>query len=322
MNELSPLDSSSSKADMTAALEDSRRANIRLYAIEVGREPLLTEEEEAILGHLIRDGQAARQLIAEDNPTEEERTELEIDKILGDEAWDRMVKSNLRLVISIAKSFDRRSMPLLDAVQEGNLGLFRAADHFNPNKGIKFSTYAYEWIWGSIQRGIVQRGRMVRLPEHIYYVVTELLKLEVSIEAETGTKPDAEVLAENMEVPVEDVKKMRLMKDPISLEAWLEANSLLSDQTDAEAKVIPLVDRRTVDEGEVSVEEFNTVLPSLTRQQEDILRRLVGVARPRQSIDEIADELDIQRASVEKAIARALKRSGISLPDARRKTNQ
>jgi RNA polymerase primary sigma factor len=320
MNELSPLNSSSSEADMAAALEDSKRANTRQYAIEVGREPLLTEEEEVILGHLIQDGQAARQLIAEDNPTDEERAELEVIRILGDEAWDRMVKSNLRLVISIAKGFDRRGMPLLDAVQEGNIGLFRAADRFDPNQGVKFSTYAYDWIWGYIQRGAVQKSRMIRLPEHMYYAVTGLLKLESQLEGETGEKPDAEVLAKISELPLERVKQLRLLNDPVSLDAWLETDSSHGPRTGGEAKVRSLTDQQTAEYEEISLEMFNAVLPGLTSQQEEVLRRLAGVGRIRQSIDEIAEELDIQRASVVTTIARALKRSGISLPDARRKT--
>jgi RNA polymerase primary sigma factor len=190
---------------------------IRLYLSEIGRYPLLTREDEARLGEIIDAGkQAAAELSSCPEPTR--RAELEEKVKAGREAAARFVRSNLRLVVSIAKKYQASGLGLLDLIQEGNLGLIHAVGKFDRTKGFKFSTYATWWIRQSIARGIAGTARSIRLPVHAGEQLARLRKTSAAFEADHGRSPDIAELAEALGLPPTKVEELLLcMPEPISL---------------------------------------------------------------------------------------------------------
>jgi RNA polymerase primary sigma factor len=193
------------RTDRTAADEDL----VRLYLNDIGRHPLLTKEDEATLGEQVQAGLAARDRLAQEPaPTPAERAKLRRQARQGEEATTRFIQSNLRLVVSIAKKYQASGLPLLDLVQEGNLGLMHAVEKFDARKGFKFSTYATWWIRQAITRGIANSGATIRLPVH----AGDLLKLYDKTRAQLAVtlqrRPTLAEIAEEMGHPVERVAEI------------------------------------------------------------------------------------------------------------------
>jgi len=177
---------------------------VRLYLEDVGRHNLLTKDDEIRLAQAIETGTAAREKMETAKkltPTQRRGLKREIRQ--GEEAHRQFVNSNLRLVVSIAKKYQSSGLPLLDIVQEGNLGLIHAVDKFDWRKGFKFSTYATWWIRQAIQRGIANSARVIRLPVHAGDMLTALLKLRASLEGSLGRTPTLAELAGEAELPLE-----------------------------------------------------------------------------------------------------------------------
>jgi len=162
---------------------------VRLYLNDIGRHALLTKDDEARLGAIIEAGAAARARLDREGVPPEERRALARDVRAAEEATDAFVKANLRLVVSVAKRYQSSGLPLLDLVQEGNLGLIHAVEKFDYKKGFKFSTYATWWIRQAITRGIANTGRTVRLPVHTGDMVLRLRKTATRLENDLGRRP-------------------------------------------------------------------------------------------------------------------------------------
>ena len=163
---------------------------VRLYLEDVGRHNLLTKDDEIRLAQAIETGTAATErLETAKKLTPTQRRQLRREIRQGEEAHRQFVNSNLRLVVSIAKKYQSSGLPLLDIVQEGNLGLIHAVDKFDWRKGFKFSTYATWWIRQAIQRGIANSARVIRLPVHAGDMLTALLKLRAALEGSLGRTP-------------------------------------------------------------------------------------------------------------------------------------
>ncbi|MGH9165472.1 MAG: sigma-70 family RNA polymerase sigma factor [Acidimicrobiales bacterium] len=201
--------------------DHSASDDVSLYLADIGRHPLLTQPEEVRLGALISSGRRAAAIMA----TGAElaggaRADLEAEVRAGQEAASRFVKSNLRLVVSIAKNYRMTGLALLDLVQEGNLGLIHAVEKFDATRGFKFSTYATWWIRQAITRGIANSGRTIRLPVHAVELVLRLRKESVAFESRHGRTPSALELAELAGVATAKVDElMPHMTDPLSLSA-------------------------------------------------------------------------------------------------------
>src|SRR5450756_336126 len=179
---------------------------VHLYLHEAGQYELLDKETEADLAQRIEAGaQAREQLEAPSELTPTQRRSLRRTAREGDEAHRSFVQANLRLVVSIAKRYQRSGLPLLDLIQEGNLGLIHAVDKFDWRKGFKFSTYATWWIRQAIQRGIANSARVIRLPVHAGDMLTALLKLRAQLEGSLGRTPTLAELAGEAELPLEKV---------------------------------------------------------------------------------------------------------------------
>jgi RNA polymerase primary sigma factor len=182
---------------------------VRLYLNDIGRHQLLTKDDEFELGELVQAGMAARAALAEGTDlTAAQRTRLRRQLREGEDATTRFVHSNLRLVVSIAKKYQSSGLPLLDLVQEGNLGLMHAVEKFDARKGFKFSTYATWWIRQAITRGVANSAATIRLPVH----AGDLLKLydrtRAQLEVQLQRRPTLAEIAEEMGHPVDRVAEM------------------------------------------------------------------------------------------------------------------
>ncbi|GIH96323.1 sigma-70 family RNA polymerase sigma factor [Planobispora siamensis] len=279
------------------------------YLRRIGRIPLLTAEEEVELSKRIEAGLYARHLLETDPElSPQRRAELEAVAREASEARDHMIRANLRLVVSVARRYARQGLPLLDVIQEGNIGLIKAVDKFDYTRGFKFSTCAMWWIRQAIQRGLAQKGRMIRLPARVADDVARLTRIEGELTAELGHEPSIGELAAGAGQPVERVAAVkRLPSEPVSLDA------LVGDEEDTplgefvaggeDSPVEEAVERRELVAGVRSL--IDDVLPP---RQALIIRLRYGmqdgrVHTPRQ----IAERLGLSRAWV-----RALERESLA----------
>ncbi|MDP9074798.1 MAG: sigma-70 family RNA polymerase sigma factor, partial [Actinomycetota bacterium] len=191
---------------------------VRMYLDEIGKYPLLTKDDEGQLARAIEAGRRASESMAAGASGAQLR-ELRLQVRTGEDATQAFINSNLRLVVSIAKRYQSSDMPLLDLVQEGNLGLIHAVDKFDWRKGFKFSTYATWWIRQSIGRGIDNSARTIRLPVHAGDQVRRLIRVRNHMEGELGRVPTAAELAEALQVSEEHVTELLgHATDPVSLD--------------------------------------------------------------------------------------------------------
>ncbi len=225
----------SSRATRSTSGTDS----VRTYLAEIGRVPLLTPEEEVAVATRIAAGSKAAEQLADAEAAGvagslefAERRRLERLARDGMRAKDELVQANLRLVVSIAKRYTNRGMPLLDLVQEGNFGLMRAVEKFDHTKGFKFSTYATWWIRQSVTRAIADQARTIRIPGHMMESITRVTRIQRQMVVELKREPTSEELAKRVEMTPEKVREiLRVAQDPLSLDSTVgDGNdALLSD---------------------------------------------------------------------------------------------
>ena len=196
------------------------RDAVDLYFRQMGAHPLLTADEEKLLAGRVVSGKAAgRKLARGAFQTPSEQADLETATELGQQARRRMIESNSRLVISVAKRYIGHGVPFLDLIQEGNLGLMRAVDKFDPDRGYKFSTYATWWIRQAVSRAVSDQGRTIRLPVHMSEKLLKLRRTSQEMEQTLGREPTPEELAEALDLPAERVHRyLRTAVRPLSLE--------------------------------------------------------------------------------------------------------
>lgn len=216
---------------------------VRMYLREIGRVPLLSPQEEVELAMLLEAGTKAAEQLAEagDSLTAEDRVILEQAVKRGERARRRLVESNLRLVVSIAKKYVGRGMPLLDLIQEGNLGLMRAVEKFDYRRGFKFSTYATWWIRQAVTRALADQSRTIRVPVHMVESINKLRRVQRQLLQDLGREPTIEEIAAELELEPAKVSELRrIAQDPVSLETPIgeEEDSTLGDIVkDPEAEV-------------------------------------------------------------------------------------
>ena len=193
---------------------------ISLYFREVGSVPLLTREEEVALAKRIERGRLADEQLRLGQPlSDADRRELDRAHHDGQAAWDHLVKANSRLVISMAKKYRGQGVPFLDLIQEGNVGLMKAADKFDYSRGYKFSTYATWWIRQAITRALANQGRTIRVPVHMSDRIRKLFAIAQAMEQDLGRRPTPAEISVRMEVPEAKVRQMlRVSRRSISLE--------------------------------------------------------------------------------------------------------
>jgi RNA polymerase primary sigma factor len=236
------LDAAPLAVDELVAVSDP----VRMYLQEIGRVPLLNPQQEVELAMQNEAGLRAVTKLSTEPPSilsAEDKSILELTVRNGEAAQRRLVEANLRLVVSIAKKYVGRGMPLLDLIQEGNLGLMRAVDKFDYRKGFKFSTYATWWIRQSVTRALADQARTIRVPVHMVETINRLAQVQRALMQDLGREPNIDEIAAEMEVEPGKVTELRqIAQDPVSLETPLgeEEDSTLGDFVEDTEAVVPV----------------------------------------------------------------------------------
>ncbi len=283
---------------------------VKVYLKEIGRVPLLTSDEEVQLATDIMNGNNAMEILQEsgDAIPADQRGELDAHIAAGDRAKKRLCEANLRLVVSIAKKYVGRGMQFLDLIQEGNLGLIKAVEKFDPTKGFKFSTYATWWIRQAITRASADQARTIRIPVHMVETINKVKKISSQLLHKNGHEPSAEEISEELEMPVDKVREiMRVAQEPVSLETPIgeEEDSRLGDFIPDEGTPVPAEAASHT----LLKEQLSTVLQSLTPREEKVLRLRFGLedGRPR-TLEEVGKEFNVTRERIRQIEAKALRK--------------
>jgi RNA polymerase sigma factor (sigma-70 family) len=275
-----------------------------LYLAEIGRHGLLDKAGEAELAKRIQRGRAAAHRLADPKVPKAERAQLEAEVVDGRAAAERFAQANLRLVVSVARRYSASGVPIADIVQEGNLGLLRAVERFEWERGFKFSTYAAWWIRQAITRGIAESARTIRLPVHLHDQIGRIRRARLDLEATLARKPTcAEVAAVTGDDPAEVRASLDWDRDVRSLEEPIrsEADLLLSDVV-ADPRSTP---EDTAIEG-LQGAAVDDLLRPLDPRERRILRLRFGVDRgePR-TFPEVAAELGLSKERIRQLELRA-----------------
>ena len=255
---------------------------VKMYLKDIGRVPLLSADEEVELAKRMQENDEA--------------------------AKKRLSEANLRLVVSIAKRYVGRGMLFLDLIQEGNLGLMKAVEKFDYQKGFKFSTYATWWIRQSITRAIADQARTIRIPVHMVETINKLTRVQRVLLQELGREPTPEEIAEKMGVTEERVREIqKIAQDPVSLETPIgeEEDSHLGDFIEDEKTVTPSDSVATT----MLKEQLLGVLDTLTPREEKVLRLRYGIddGKPR-TLEEVGKEFNVTRERIRQIEAKALRK--------------
>ena len=257
--------------------------SVRLYLREIGKIPLLTPEEEAELAQRI---------------------------VKGDKkAKDKMVESNMRLVVSIAKRYGGRGLDFLDLIQEGNTGLLRAVEKFDPDKGFKFSTYATWWVRQAITRAIADQARTIRIPVHMVETINKVLRTTRKLTAELNREPTNEEIAKALDMEPEKVDYvMRIKQDIASLDASIgregdDEDSVLGDFVEDEERDSP----EDSAANQILKEQLSEIIATLTDREQKIIRLRFGIGGGRpHTLEEVGAEFDVTRERIRQIEAKAL----------------
>lgn len=292
---------------------------VRTYLHEIGRVPLLTHEQEICYGKqvqqmmLLQEVKQNLETVLERPPTKSEWaskssiTEAELDRTLrlGRQAKQKMIEANLRLVVAIAKKYQKRNLEFLDLIQEGSLGLERGVEKFDPTKGYKFSTYAYWWIRQAITRAIAQQGRSIRLPIHITEKLNKIKKTQRELSQQLGRSATSVEIAGALQLEPAQIRDyLNISRQPISLDVKV------GDRQDTELSEL-------LEDGGISPEkytaqeslrqELHSTLAELTRQQRDVISLRFGLEGGTElSLAKVGELLNLSRERVRQLEHQAL----------------
>lgn len=267
-------------ADNVDAFADD---SVRMYLREIGKIPLLTQEEE---------------------------TELAYRAIEGDKkAKDKLAEANMRLVVSIAKRYSGRGLDFLDLIQEGNTGLLRAVEKFDPDKGFKFSTYATWWIRQAITRAIADQARTIRIPVHMVETINKVLRTTRRLTQELNREPTNEEIAEAMNMEVDKIENvMRIKQDIASLDASVgrdgdDEESVLGDFVEDSERDSP----EDATANQILKEQIAEILTTLSEREQKIIRLRFGIGGGRpHTLEEVGNEFSVTRERIRQIEAKAL----------------
>ncbi len=266
---------------ITKSITNRESASLDKYLQEIGREPLIPVDEEVELARMIRNG----------------------DRV----ALEKLVKANLRFVVSVAKQYQNQGLSLPDLIDEGNLGLIKAAEKFDETRGFKFISYAVWWIRQSILQALAEQARIVRLPLNQVGSLNKINKAFQRFEQEFERKPSAEELAELLDIPVDKIADtLKMSGRQVSVDAPFvegEDNSLIDVMVNEDS---PNADHTLINES--LSREIDRALATLTPREADIIRKFFGIGMPEKTLEEIGIELQLTRERVRQIKEKAIRR--------------
>ncbi len=269
---------------ITKSITNRESASLDKYLQEIGREDLITVEEEVELAQKIRKG----------GPE-------------GREALEKLTKANLRFVVSVAKQYQNQGLSLPDLINEGNLGLIKAAEKFDETRGFKFISYAVWWIRQSILQALAEQSRIVRLPLNQVGSLNKISKAFSKFEQENERKPSPEELADELNLPVDKVSDtLKVSGRHISVDAPFvegEDNSLLDVLVNDDS---PMADRGLVNES--LSREIERALSTLSEREKDIIQMFFGIGQQEMTLEEIGDKFSLTRERVRQIKEKAIRR--------------
>jgi RNA polymerase primary sigma factor len=282
--------------------------SIGLYLKEIGQVPLLTREEEISLAKRMEVGKKARAKLRGDGLSRLERTRLEADARDGLRAREHLVRANSRLVVSVAKKYMGRGVPFIDLIQEGNIGLIRAAKKFDYTMGNKFSTYATWWIRQAVTRAIADQSRTIRIPVHMGDQINKLLRTTHRLTQELGREPTPEEMAGALDLATEKVENMlQVARRPLSLELPIdeEGDSELGDFIENDEAAAPA----DVVSSSILRDLLQDVLEDLPPREVRILQMRYGlVDGETYTLEEVGQKLGVTRERIRQIEVQALSR--------------
>ncbi|MBX5493082.1 MAG: RNA polymerase sigma factor RpoD [Chloroflexi bacterium] len=279
-----------------------------LYLQEIGRVPLLSAAQEVALAQAIERGNVAAAALQAGGVEAAARAELEAAVRAGEEARRQLIEANLRLVVSVARRYMNRGIPLPDLIQEGNLGLLRAVEKFDYRRGFKFSTYATWWIRQAVTRAIADHARTIRIPVHMVETINRVVRTLSRLQQEYGREPTAQELAQALDLTPEKVREvLKILPQPISLETPVgdEQDALLGDFIEDEAAI----DLEEAAARALLRDHVASVLASLGRREQRVLEMRYGLDDGKyHTLAEIGEELGVTRERIRQIETKALRK--------------
>ena len=284
---------------------------VRMYLKEIGKVPLLTGDQEVRLATAMSAGNAAKERLAQVEAgeltlTDEELAQAKAELKAGEKAKKQLVEANLRLVVSIAKRYVGRGMLFLDLIQEGNLGLIRAVEKFDYQKGFKFSTYATWWIRQAITRAIADQARTIRIPVHMVETINKLVRVQRQLLQDLGRDPTPEEIGAEMDMSADRVREIqKISQEPVSLETPIgeEEDSQLGDFIEDSQAIVP------PDAASFSMlqEQLTQVLDSLADRERKVIELRFGLVdgHPR-TLEEVGREFGVTRERIRQIESKTL----------------
>jgi RNA polymerase primary sigma factor len=282
---------------------------IGLYFNDAARRPLLTADQEIELAQRIESGYAARDMLSRSwQLTDQRRCELKRQIDDGWAAVEDLITSNSRLVISVARKYQGRGVPFLDLIQEGNIGLMRAAKKYDYQRGFKFSTYATWWIRQAVTRAVADQGRTIRMPVHMGDQVSKMFRVQYKLKQSLGRDPKNDEIAEALEITTEKVEYLlRIARHPLSLEmpATFEDDSVLGDFIEDIESPAP----SQMAESSLLRQDISNILEALPAREVRILQLRYGLLDGKcHTLQEVGDKMGVSRERIRQIESQALRR--------------